>query len=149
MAVVVAVRAQSPVQTRLQSPHQSTSQLLNMHWTDIASIVFACTAASHLGLIGGIEGIMGKRIPILNCPKCASFWFTLAYAIGEMGFSAIPQIPLVLAISFLSAWSAVWLDLVMGIIDQLYIKIYDTIYSTADNADTDTVDSADSVSGVR
>lgn len=66
-----------------------------------------------------------------------------------MGFSVIPQIPLVLAISFLSAWSAVWLDLVMGIIDQLYIKIYDTIYSTADNADTDTVDSADSVSGVR
>jgi hypothetical protein len=52
------------------------------------------------------------------------------------------------AAAFLSAWSAIWLDLLMGIIDQLYIKVYDTFYPTTDTTDTDAIDTADSVPDV-
>ena len=106
-----------------------------MYWTDIASIVFACVTMNHLGLIGTIEKGVGFRIPILNCPKCASFWFTLAYLMGKMGFLIFPQIPLVLAISFLASYSAIWLELMEGIIDTLYRKIYDKVYTAADTTD--------------
>ena len=44
----------------------------------------------------------------------------------------------ILAAAFLSAWSAVWLDLLMGFIDKLYLIIYDSIYTTANSADADT-----------
>ena len=53
-----------------------------------------------------------------------------------------------IAVAFLSAWSAVWLDLLMGIIDQLYIKVYDTIYPATDTPDTDTLGASHPVSGV-
>lgn len=105
-----------------------------MEWFDIASIVFVCTTMNHLGLIGKFEEIMGFRVPILNCPKCASYWLTLAYGIGKMGFLIIPQIPLVLAVSFLSAYMAIWLELLEGYIDTLYLKLYGKIYETSDNA---------------
>ena len=36
----------------------------------------------------------------------------------------------------------------MGIIDQLYTKLYDTIYPTANTPDTDALDTADPVSDV-
>jgi len=54
----------------------------------------------------------------------------------------------ILAAAFLSAWSAIWLDLLMGIIDQLYTKLYDTIYPTADTPDTDALDTTNPVSDV-
>jgi hypothetical protein len=54
----------------------------------------------------------------------------------------------ILAAAFLSAWSAIWLDLFMGIIDQLYIKVYDTFYPTTDTPDTDALDTTDTVSSV-
>ena len=103
---------------------------------------------NHLGLIGKIEEISGKLPLIIKCPKCASFWFTLAYGIGKMGFSVIPQIPLVLAISFLASYTAIWLELLEAYIDTLYMKLYGKIYETSDDtaaADTDAGDSAGTV----
>ena len=112
-----------------------------MNWSDIACIVFVCVTANHLGLIGAIEDKMGFRIPILNCPKCASCWFTLAYIMGKMGFSVIPQIPLVLAVSFLASYVAIWLELAEGYIDTLYLKCYGKIYGTSnDTAAADAYD---------
>ena len=67
--------------------------------------------------------------------KCLTFWAVLVYELWRVGFSDIPT---VLAISFLSAWSAIWLDLFMGIIDKLYLKIYGKIYPTANTPDADT-----------
>jgi len=58
------------------------------------------------------------------------------------------DLPEVLAISFLSAWAAIWLDLMMGMIDKLYTRIYDALYTTADTADTDTLGATDTVPDV-
>jgi hypothetical protein len=62
-----------------------------------------------------------------------------------VGFS---DIPLVFAVSFLSAWSAVWLDLFMGIIDKLYLRIYDKMFAAADTVDANALNSIDPVSVV-
>lgn len=104
-----------------------------MDFLDIAGIVFACTAANHLGLITAVSSVIHRQLPFISCVKCFSFWAVLIYCL--LGGSSVIDS---LAISFLSAWSAVWLDLLMGIIDKLYIKVYDSIYPTADTADADT-----------
>ena len=109
--------------------------MFNVHWIDIAGIVFACTAANHLGLIQAVETVIHRRLLIVSCVKCLTFWAVLVYELWRVGFSDIPT---VLAISFLSAWSAIWLDLFMGIIDKLYLKIYGKIYPTANTPDSDT-----------
>ena len=101
-----------------------------MMWIDIVSIVFVCVTMNHLGLIGKLEEIWG-RLPIINCPKCCSCWSVLIYGLWSVGFS---DIPLVLAISFFSSYAAIWLELLEGIIDQLYNRLYDKIYSTEDKA---------------
>ena len=112
-----------------------------MDWKDIACIVFACVTAVHLGLISAVIGVFFKKrrtLPIISCPRCLTFWATLAYGIATMscGFP-LAAIPRLLAISFLCAYIAIWLELMEGFIDKLYDYIYEQIYPTADTADTD------------
>lgn len=101
-----------------------------MDWMGIASIVFVCVTMNHLGLIGEIEEIIGKQLPIVNCPKCSSFWATLVYCC----YVAATDVTGVLAISFAASYAALWLELAEGFVDTLYLKLYGKIYSTA--ADT-------------
>ena len=110
---------------------------------DVICIVFACTAANHLGLVQAIEIVTGRTMYVVNCSKCFSFWCALLYMMWSVGFS---DIPLVFAVSFLSAWSAVWFDLMMAYIDKQYLRFYDTIFSTADTSDADALSACDSVS---
>ena len=121
-----------------------------MNWLDVLMIVFSATAANHLGLVAAAESVVRHRLPVLNCPKCAAFWNVIVYGIAEANSSlfTVHFSLTVLAVAFLSAWSAVWLDLFMGIIDQLYIKLYDTFYPTTDTPDADALDTADPVSSV-
>ena len=98
-----------------------------MDWRDIACIVFVCTAVNHLGLIKTIEGIIRREIPIINCPRCLTFWSVLAYGLVCCCTSATPilaALPRLLAISFLCSYIALWLNLIMYAIDTLYNRIY-------------------------
>ena len=100
-----------------------------MNLTDIAGIVFVCVTANHLGLISTAERILDRKLWIVDCPKCASFWSVLIYTlISTRDFIISP------AISFLASYTAIWLELFEGFIDTLYVKLYETIYPT----DTDT-----------
>ena len=122
-----------------------------MNWLDVLMIVFCATAANHLGLVAAAESVVRHRLPILNCPKCAAFWLTIIYGclLCCDSIAALPPaIPRISAVAFLSAWSAIWLELFMGIIDQLYIKVYDKIYPTTDTTNTDALDTANPVSDV-
>lgn len=92
-----------------------------MDWKDIACIVFVCTAMNHLGLIKAIEDVSKMEIPIINCPKCLTYWSVFAYELWYVGLS---DIPMVLAISFLCSYLAIWLELIMYAIDTLYNRIY-------------------------
>jgi hypothetical protein len=118
-----------------------------MNFLDIASIVFICTAANHLGLVTAVEKAIKRKLPIINCIRCFSFWCVFWYGCDRITTCGT-NIFTVLAISFLSAWSAIWLDLLMGIIDHLYIKVYDTLYTTADETDADALGATDAVPDV-
>ena len=116
-----------------------------MNFLDIAGIVFVCTAANHIGPIPDVEAFLRRKLPIVGCIKCLTFWSVLVYELWCVGFSDIPT---VLAISFLCAWASIWLDLFMGIIDHLYLIIYEQIYPTANAADTDALSPPDAVPNV-
>ena len=103
-------------------------------WLDIASIVFACVTANHLGLVKAAEDIAEREFPILNCVKCSSFWCVLAY---QLVMECNPLTSL--AISFLASYVAIWLELCEGFIDILYIEAYEKIYPDTDN-DTSAAD---------
>lgn len=107
-----------------------------MDWLNDLMITFSVVAANHLGLVAAIERTVKHRLPIVNCPKCMTFWTVLAYgmAAGSDHFEDILEL---VAVALLAAWAAIWLDLFMGFIDKLYLKAYEQIYPTADTADTD------------
>lgn len=115
-----------------------------MDWIDIVSIVFACTAANHLGLVSTIEEVIGRRLLIVNCCKCASFWGVLFYGCYNIAAHGAGSVITVLAISFLCAYLAIWLELVMGIVDYYYNKVYGKIYTTSDDAPASDPDEGDS-----
>jgi len=122
-----------------------------MEWLDIASIVFVCVTMNHLGLIGAIEGVIRHRIPIVNCPKCLSFWTTMVYGCYGIARNGT-QVMSVLAISFLASYAAIWLELAEGFIDTLYMKLYGKIYTTSTDtsaSDAEGGDSDGTVSDVR
>ena len=94
---------------------------------DVAMLVFACVAANHLGLISAVEDVIGRNLPVINCPKCSVFWLVLAYLVCGR-HNVLSSI----AASFLMSYLALWLDLIMGCVDYLYNKVYDKIYSAED-----------------
>ena len=107
-------------------------------WNDMALLTVIAVLANHLGMVTAIEAIIHYRIPIVNCPKCLTFWLTLIY--GSIAYGGGIRIMVIqLAVSFLCAYSATWLHLLLGLIDFLLNKVYDAIYptesSTSDGAE--------------
>ena len=103
-----------------------------MNMLDVLMIAFSAVAVNHLGLVVAIERTVKHRLPIIDCPKCLTFWAVCGYGIAQA------DDPLtVVAVALLAAWAAIWLELLMGFIDRLYIKAYEQIYPAADTADAD------------
>ena len=101
-----------------------------MDWNDIACILFICVSANHLGLIKAAEEVLGFQLPILNCCKCSTYWAVLTYSV-----LSTHDIIGSLAVSFLCAYVAIWLELLMGFIDFLYLKVYEKIYSRGEDSE--------------
>ena len=98
-----------------------------MEWGGIAWIVVICTSMNHMGLVAAAERTLRRPLPVVNCTKCLTCWSVFGYQLAE-GCSPLPS----LAVSFLAAYAAVWLELLMGIIDTLYNRIYEEIYEDTD-----------------
>ena len=93
-----------------------------MNLEAIAAIVFISTAVNHLGLIGKIESIIKRELPVIDCPKCLTCWSVMAY---QLVTNCNPLLSL--AIALLSSYLALWLNLFMYAIDTLYNRIYGKI----------------------
>lgn len=104
-------------------------------WIDIASIVFVCVTANHLGLIEKLTEVFRvplRKLPIIGCVKCLTFWTSVVYGFAEFKVTeqfTFSKFITVLAISFLCSYLAIWLELLEGYVDTLYEKLYDKIYS--------------------
>jgi len=114
---------------------------------DIGLLILSCVLINHMGLISAIEEVINKRLPIVNCIKCLTFWSVLIFCLLSKS-DIIISIP----ISFLSAYIAIWLELFFGYIDTCYEKIYNSIYKDSEtqtqtgSRDTDSEGSKDSLS---
>ena len=106
-----------------------------MNLGDIAMLIISATMANHLGLVDAVERVARHRLPVINCSKCLAFWSVLLCAILS-GARAIPAV----AVAFASAYTAVWLELLLGSIDTLYNKIYESLYPEETDTTTDTED---------
>ena len=95
---------------------------------DIASIVFVSVTANHLGLVKATEETLERELPVINCCKCLAFWSSLFYMLFTTR-----DIITSLAVSFLCAYIAIWLELFEGFIDTLFGRLYEKIYTNAEN----------------
>ena len=50
-----------------------------MNTLDVLMITFSAVAANHLGLVVAIERKVKHRLPIIDCPKCLTFWTVIGY----------------------------------------------------------------------
>lgn len=116
----------------------------------VLMLIFCCVAANHLGLIQAIESVIKRPLPIVNCSKCLTFWATMAVLLPSHNFLTT------LATAFAAAYAATWAELAMGVIDTIYIKVYEQICRPEDT-DTEVAsisagnrsDTSRAVSGVR
>lgn len=95
---------------------------------DVVAVTLAAVLVNHMGLIEAIEGIIRYKLPVINCSRCLTFWASLAVLIASEWTSAIRHMPVIVATSFLAAYAAQWIELLFGIIDKQYDKIYAKIY---------------------
>ena len=118
-----------------------------MDWLNIPVMTFSAVAVNHLGLVAAIERTLKHRLPIINCPKCLTFWTVAGY--GTLSGLRDPEdILTVCAAALLAAWAAAWCELAMGYTDRLYLRCYEQIYPTADSADADQTGAGGPVPGV-
>lgn len=98
-----------------------------MDFGEILLLILSCVLINHMDMVSAIEKILKHRLPILNCVKCLTFWTVLIYLLVN-GHSIIVS-P---AVSFLSSYIAIWLELLFGLIDKCYEKIFKTLYKETD-----------------
>lgn len=112
---------------------------------DAILLLVICVAMNHTGLVAAVEQKIGVELPVINCVKCSTFWTTLLYGVYSTRGIIGPA-----AMAFFYSYVALWLELLLGFVDLIYVKCYEKIVSTA-GADTSAADSckgaaADSVS---
>ena len=120
-----------------------------MNWLDDLMITFSVVAMNHLGLVDAIARTVKHRLPIVGCPRGMTFWTVLAHGIATIPAASASGVIEAVAVAFLAAWAAIWLELFMGFIDQLYLKAYEQIYPATDTTDADTLGAEDAVPDVR
>lgn len=92
-----------------------------------AATVLTCSVLFiGMGLAGEIQRTAGVSLRILNCPKCLTFWATLAALL-------ISRHPILLsvAVSFITSYLAMWLTLGYDALTILYNRLYEEITEKA------------------
>jgi hypothetical protein len=85
----------------------------------LATALIAMTMAilaHHLGLSEAISKVISK---VLKCPRCLSFW-TVLFVLALQGYDLLFAIGL----SLLMAYLAIWSELLLGLLNQLYEKLW-------------------------
>jgi hypothetical protein len=101
---------------------------------DAAMIMASVVLANHMGLVEAAEKVTHYKFRILSCGKCATFWLSLLTMLVE----GVPVVMSV-AVAFVLAYAALWLELQLAIL----AKHYETSYDKISEAEADKDEAAD------
>ena len=93
-------------------------------WKDAAALALGCVLFINMGLSEAIQEFFGIQSRLLSCPKCLTFWTTLAFLL-------ISRCSFVLAVggSFLFSYSALWADLGLSMLNKIYNELSEQLAS--------------------
>lgn len=94
--------------------------------SEAALLAVSCVLFVNMGLSDALQEELGIKSRILSCPKCLTFWSTLAY----LAFSKC-RIFTAVGASFLFSYAALWLDLGLSALNRIYNEKYEQILSAA------------------
>jgi len=83
------------------------------------TVMAGATLAQHLGLAGAVAGVASR---IAKCPKCCSFWATLA-VLALAGCPAVKAVGLAL----LSAYLSFWFGLALIVLQEKYNSLWEKL----------------------
>ncbi len=95
-------------------------------WGIVCILLSSCLFV-HLGLADAILRVMRINLPYLRCAKCLSFWSVLIYSLSVVPIRA--EVSILLA--FVCAYAALWIELLLGYIANLYEKVSDNMDAEA------------------
>ena len=91
----------------------------------IACIFISCCLFIHLGLGEAINKTMRIRFVLFRCVKCLTFWVITGYSLL---FTSLP-IEVSLCIGFICAYMALWSDILLGYLANIYEKLSKSLES--------------------
>ena len=86
----------------------------------VGYILLGCVLFIHLGLGDAISKVIKRCLSLFNCVKCFTFWTMLAYTALFFEWSFIKCV----AVAFVSAYAALWIDLFFAKLSTKYEKWY-------------------------
>lgn len=89
-----------------------------MVWIALTA-AFTALLAQHLGLA---EELAGLAVKVAKCPKCTTFWITLA-ALIYSDYDVIAAVALSMIMAYLSFWAGFLLIGLQKLYDKLWQKI--------------------------
>ena len=99
-------------------------------WKDAVLITLSCVLAVQMGLVDAVSKAIHYEFHILSCAKCSSWWLSLGWHL----FRSRGIVESV-AVSFLSAYVALWLALALDALAILYNKAYAKIEQKTTDTD--------------
>lgn len=91
----------------------------------IACIFICCCLFIHLGLGEAINKTIHIRFVLFRCVKCLTFWVITGYSLF---FTSLP-IEVSLCIGFICAYMALWCDVLLGYLANIYEKLSKSLES--------------------
>ena len=113
---------------------------------ETALLAISCVLFVSMGLSAAIQETLHFKSQILSCPKCLTFWSVLIFNLltGTRPVEAV-------AVSFISAYVALWAALLLDSITIIYNWFYEKITEPQDtdkeNGVAATTDNADGEAG--
>lgn len=80
---------------------------------------------NHMGLCEAAERVLHYKFRILSCSKCGTFWMTLITLLVG-GTKLLESV----TVSFVMAYIALWLELLLAAMAKFYESTYDKISET-------------------
>lgn len=105
-----------------------------MVYVGVIAIMITAVIVNHMGLIEAIEKVINKKLPVLNCAMCLTFWSTLVW-LSISRFKPYGWFVIVPAIASVAAYLVPWLELLFGLLSILYEKVYKKIFPEETNND--------------